>query len=241
LRQLVGFRVDELDVGVLQPVLLQCRLEQQVVDEAEFDTDLLSLQAFDGAQRRFRDDHVVARGIVGQQDHHVPGTRRARHERVTIRDRDRIEFARGERIDRRRIIEPLEVDVDAGLLEPAFVERDLERDPAGPVAVADFQRRGRVCGGRGEQGAGERDGAACAADGTGGQQAVERGGEARHRFLQETGNARVREGPRACAIPRHDRFLRMRDETPATERHDGRRHRRSPGLLSRRVARIHPA
>lgn len=39
-----------------------------------------------------------------------------------------------------------------------------------------------------------------------------------------------------CAIRPRDRFLRMRDERPATERRDGRRHRQSPGLLSRRVA-----
>ena len=86
--------------------------------------------------------------------------RRAGDQRVAHRHHDGVDLAGGERLHRRRVFEPVELDVDPRLLEPALLDADLERRPPRPVAVADPQRRlrrrrrrrggrGRHRGGRG--------------------------------------------------------------------------------------------
>jgi len=54
----------------------------------------------------------------------------------------RIHLAGDEGVHRRHVIEPLEIDLHAGFLEPAFLDADLPSDPAGPIGVGDFERGG---------------------------------------------------------------------------------------------------
>ena len=113
--------------------------QQQMLDQADLDADLLALEILEALDARLADDHVVAVRIVGEHDHDALAAARAGDQRVAVGHQIGVDLAGGEGIHRGRIVEPLELDVDAGLLEPALVDGDLPGDPARPIAVSDRQ------------------------------------------------------------------------------------------------------
>ena len=85
------------------------------------------------------DDHVVAVGVIGHKNHDVARAAGARTSASPLVTKSAVELPGREGVHRRGIVEPLELDVDARLLEPAFVDRDLPGHPSRPVAVTEAQ------------------------------------------------------------------------------------------------------
>jgi hypothetical protein len=136
-----------LHVELLEPLQ-----QQQVLDQGQLEPDLLALEVLDRLDPGTRDDLVVAVAVVGDQDHLALAAARTSHERVAVRHRDGVDLARTEGFHRRQVVEPRKLDVHAGFLEPALLDTDLERGPAGPIAVRDSQR----CAGGRRAGCGAR-------------------------------------------------------------------------------------
>ena len=117
--------------------------QHQVFNEADFEADLFALESLEGFHARLGDDHVVSVAVVGQHDDHVFRAVCTGDERVAIGDHDGVDLPAGEGFHRGAVLEPEKFGVDAGLLDPAFLNGDFPRDPAGPVTVGDFQWSGR--------------------------------------------------------------------------------------------------
>src|ERR1700722_12133318 len=113
-----------------------------MLDQSDFDADLLALELLDRLDARPRDDHVVAVGVVGGHDHQIARTTRAGHERVAVGDEITVNLAGRERIHRCRVVEPIEIDIEPSFLEPTLVDRHLPGYPAWPVAIAQAHRGG---------------------------------------------------------------------------------------------------
>ena len=64
----VGGDVDHGDVGVFEAVGFKGFYEEEVFDEVEFDADFFAFEVFDGVDAGFADDHVIAEGVVGEED-----------------------------------------------------------------------------------------------------------------------------------------------------------------------------
>src|SRR5581483_10678647 len=88
-------------------------------------------------------DLVVSVRVVGGHDDDALGAAGAGHQGVAVGHQIRVELAGREGFHRSRVVEPLELDVDPGLFEPALVDGDLPSDPPRPVAVTDGERLGR--------------------------------------------------------------------------------------------------
>ena len=73
LRRLVGRDVHQLDVARSSCPVFSSPWQQQVLDQAELEADLLALELLEALDARLGDDHVVAVAVVGDQD----GTLRA--------------------------------------------------------------------------------------------------------------------------------------------------------------------
>src|SRR5205085_2130168 len=103
-----------------------------------FDADAFAFQILDRFDARRADDHVAALAVIEQRDEFAFGPARAADERIGRNDANAVHFSGRERVDRRQIFEPDEIDIEAGFLEPAFLFCDLEDRVARPVGVADF-------------------------------------------------------------------------------------------------------
>lgn len=143
-------------------------------DEADLEADLLAFELLEAFVLGPGNDHVIAVRVVVDEDHHALAAGRAGDQRVTVRHRHCIELARRKGVHRRHVVEPLERRVDARFLQPAFVDCDLPRDPARPIAVSDPQWCGRSGCGRGVCGTQPHD---------------ERGGEAQQETEGSLGDA----------------------------------------------------
>src|SRR5262249_14100139 len=115
--------------------------QEQVFDHTNFDADLFALELLDVLEVGFADNDVIAVRVVGEHDHYAFAAAGTGRKRVTVRHQIGVDLARAECIHRGRIVEPLKIHIDSGFLKPAFVDGDLPRDPSGPVAVTDRQRR----------------------------------------------------------------------------------------------------
>ena len=157
LRHLVGLGIDQGDIRILHARLLQGILQQQVFHQALLHGDLFTLEVGHRLDAGLGHDHVVAVGVIGEHDHHALGATGTRDQRIAIGHRDRIDLAGRKGIHRSRVIEPLELHIDAGFLEPALVDRHLPGDPTRPVAIPHLQGRrslrakGTGHGGQGKQ------------------------------------------------------------------------------------------
>ena len=143
LRRLVGLGIHQLDIVLRHALFLQAIEHQQVIHQADLDADLLALEIGHAPDARPGHDHVVAVGIIGDQDDDVARTARAHDQCIAVGNEVGVDLAGCEGLHRSRIVEPVECDIEAGLLEPAFVDRDLPGHPSGPIAVADAQRQRR--------------------------------------------------------------------------------------------------
>src|SRR5690606_38697538 len=165
----VGGHVDQFHVRFAEARLFQGVEQQEVADETDLHTDLLALEVRHRGNARRGDDHVVAVAVVVGEDHHVLAAGGAGDQGVTVGHGDGVELAGGKRHHGGHVVEPLELDLDAGFVEPAFLDTHFPGDPAGPVAVADLEGFRQGGGGEAEGDAGEERGAEAAdgADGTG--------------------------------------------------------------------------
>src|SRR5450755_4388422 len=104
-----------------------------MVDEADFDANLLALEIGDRVDAGSRYDHVVAVAVVVDHDANAGRVARACHERVAVGHAYRVHLAFGKRLYRRHVLEPNEGHVYARVLEVALLEGDFPSDPAGPI------------------------------------------------------------------------------------------------------------
>ncbi len=163
LGRVIGLGVDQFDVLLGHVVVLKGLEDQQVVDEADLDADLLAFQLGHRLDTRLGNDLVVAVGVVGSQNDDAFGASRPGDQGIAVGHQHGIGLAGGEGVHCRHVVEPLELHVDPGFLEPVLVDGNLPGHPARPIAVANGKRlgRGRGCRGvGGAQGHDKRDGEA---------------------------------------------------------------------------------
>ena len=141
LRGLMGRHVHEFHIRLFQSVLCESVDEKRMAQTSEFDPDLFSLEFLDGIDSGAGDDFVVAVAVIVDEDDDVPRAGCIEHHRVAVGESDRVDFSDGKRINRRAVFEPLELDVDAMLLEKTFLIGDFPCGPAGPVTVSDPECR----------------------------------------------------------------------------------------------------
>ena len=136
--------VYQFHIGFGQSVIFQGVDQQQMADEADFDTDFFPLQFLDRADTRTGNNHVITVTVIIHQEHHALGTGRTGHQRIAIGHTDGVQLAGRKRVHGGDIVKPFELDIDTGFLEPAFFNPDFPCHPAGPVTVADTQWFGRL-------------------------------------------------------------------------------------------------
>ena len=128
-------------------------------DQADLDADLLALEVLDGLDAGLADDHVAALAVVQQGDELALGSGRTRAERVGGDDAVGVDLAGRVGVDARQVVEPHEVHVHAGFLEPALLLGDFQERVARPVRVTNLDRfSGQPAGGQGQAGGEEKEG-----------------------------------------------------------------------------------
>src|SRR5450755_4413688 len=110
-----------------------------MVDEADLDADLLTLQVGYRVDAGPRDDHVVAIAVVVDQDSDARRIARTGHQRIPIGHAHRVHLAFGKGFDGWHVLEPNEGDSYAGILEIALFQRNFPGDPARPIAIRNAQ------------------------------------------------------------------------------------------------------
>jgi hypothetical protein len=105
-------------------------------------------QVLDGVDGGVDDDGVVARGVVVDQHDHLIAAGRDAHQGVVEGLAVAVERPRRQRGQRGQVVvEPLELDVHAHLLEDPLLLGHLPREPAGPGRVAQHDGVARRLGG----------------------------------------------------------------------------------------------
>ncbi len=105
-----------------------------------FHAHLLPFQVRDGGDAWSGDDHVIAVGEIIEEESDGRFAGGTGNEGIAIGHADGVDFAGDIGVHGGDVVEPLEVDFDAFLFEPAFLDADFPGDPAGPVGVTDFER-----------------------------------------------------------------------------------------------------
>ena len=138
--------VDQGDVAFFHTIGFEAFEQQEVADKPQFDTHFFAFEFGDFANAWSANDHVVAVGIVVDQDAFAGFACGTCDQGIPIGHAHGIYFAGGKGVHGRHIFKPDKFHIDAGFFEPTLLDANFPSDPTRPVAVANFEfggQRGR--------------------------------------------------------------------------------------------------